>query len=240
MRERSLAEPLPVPPGLSAVSLWWSDLACTSASLARVAPWLSAAEEARAERFGTAALRERYVCGRATLRWTLGLRLGIDPKAVPIRRGPRGRPELDIAAPALDFNVSHTEGGAVIGIVETGSHRIGVDVERTDRSVGVERLARKFLSPDEQCALARAEPEQQRALFLRYWTCKEAMSKATGDGLSAPFAQLNVDLASAPRLAAGPHPYTPEAWLLAGLDVRRGFLATVALWHIDEPAPRPS
>jgi 4'-phosphopantetheinyl transferase len=230
MRPLSLADPIPAPAALPVVSLWWSNLAYTPESLARVELWLSAAELARAGRFGTQALRDRYVCGRATLRSVLAQRLGVEPKVVPIRRGPRGRPELDTAAVELDFNVSHTDGGAVIGIVEAGNNRIGVDVERTDRSVGAERLARKFLSPDEQSALGHAEPAQRRALFLRYWTCKEAMSKATGDGLSAPFAKLSVDIASSLRLVAGPHPYQPDAWRLSALDVPEGFLATVALW----------
>jgi 4'-phosphopantetheinyl transferase len=224
----SLADPIPVPEGLPGVSLWWSGLGYTSETLADMAPWLSAAEQARAGRFGTTALRDRYICGRATLRCVLAQRLGVEPQAVPIRRGPRGRPELD--AIDLDFNVSHTDGGAVIGIVAARYVRVGVDVERTDRAVGAERLARKFLSTDEQTSLVHVAPEQRRAIFLRYWTCKEAMSKATGDGLSAPFAQLSVDVASSLRLVAGPAPYNPEAWRLAALDVPDGFLATVALW----------
>ena len=56
------------------------------------------------------------------------------------------------------------------------------------------------------------------------------MSKATGEGLSAPFRKLEVHLADAIELAAGPEPYLPSRWQLARVAVPPGFLATVALW----------
>ena len=75
----------------------------------------------------------------------------------------------------------------------------------------------------------------RRRRFLRYWTCKEAMSKATGDGLSAPFRRLEVKLADTFELLAGPPPYQPKRWRLHAIDVREGYLATAALWSPEEP-----
>ena len=49
---------------------------------------------ARAARFGTDALRQRWMAGRGALRTVLGRTLGIDPADVAIARGVRGRPEL--------------------------------------------------------------------------------------------------------------------------------------------------
>jgi hypothetical protein len=68
--------------------------------------------------------------------------------------------------------------------------------------------------------------------FLRYWTCKEAMSKATGDGIAAPFRRFEVDLSAdtSPRLIAGPLPYSPELWQLRAVGAHPSFLATLALW----------
>ena len=162
----------------------------------------------------------------------LGIVLGVPPAAVPIARGRRGRPQLAGIDADLDFNVSHTGGVALIGLRRNNGRdaRIGVDVERADRVLGSDRLARKFLTSNERATLEDLEPGERRRAFLRYWTCKEAMSKATGDGLIAPFRHLEVDLQAAPRLVAGPAPYAPPAWALVAAPVPEGYFATVALW----------
>ena len=76
------------------VALWWCALERTPAEISGIASVLSPAEMARAARFGTDALRHRWMAGRSALRIVLGRTLGIDPAAVAIVRGVRGRPEL--------------------------------------------------------------------------------------------------------------------------------------------------
>jgi 4'-phosphopantetheinyl transferase len=224
-------EPLRLPPIADGIATWWFSLEVPTERVAQLAASLSAAEQARAARFGTPQLRERYLVGRGVLRRLLGDVLGMAPAAVPIRRGPRGRPEID-GIRAIDFNVSHTQGHALVGIAHDvpRSTRIGVDIERADRDVGADRLATKFLTAREGAALAPLSPDARRRRFLRHWTCKEAMSKATGDGLAAPFRRLDVELEPAPRLVAGPAPYLPGAWALHALPVPAEFLATLAVW----------
>jgi len=227
------AVPQELPPVAPGVTLWWCRLEGGAEDGAAVAALLSPAESARAERFGTETLRVRWIAGRAALRTVLGHVLGIDPAAVPIARGPRGRPGLADAGSGIDFNVSHTRGVALIAIARGLSEgtRIGVDIEHRDREVGADRLARKFLTPREQATLERLAPDTRRQHFLRHWTCKEAMSKATGDGLAAPFRRLDVELTDPPRLVDGPAPYLPDRWTLRHADVPEEWLATVALWR---------
>jgi 4'-phosphopantetheinyl transferase len=216
------------------VELWWCTLAADDASFAALAGWLSAAEQARAARYGSDALSRRYAIGRAALRWILAARLGIDPADVPIQRGLRGRPQL--APPtALDFNVSNTRGIALIAVCDTPGVRVGVDVEHADRAVHHSGLARKFLSAREQSNLV-GDDDRRRQTFLRLWTCKEAMSKATGDALSAPFRRLDVELGPPPRLVDGPAPYLPRDWALLPADVPESFIGTLACWQVAAPA----
>jgi len=209
------------------VALWWAGLAASDDAFAHLSSWLAPQEHARAARYGREDLRRRYVIGRATLRSVLGGMLGVAPGHVPIVRGARGRPRLD-GIPDLDFNISHTEGMALIGVTRTG--RIGVDIEREDRTVNADGLARKFLTLAEQATLASLAEAARRGRFLRYWTCKEAMSKATGDGLSAPFRRIEVRLADTIEPVAGPAPYEPSSWRLHAVDVPAGFLGTLAVW----------
>ena len=219
-----------------AIKLWLGALGRTRREIEELAELLSPAETARAQRFGTDALRERWIAGRTTLRRLLGNVLGIPPAAVEIRRGVRGRPELADPQAGIDFNVSHTGDTALIGIARglPPRTRIGVDIERRDRGVGVDRLARKFLTGNERASLAELDLRGRRERFLRYWTCKEAMSKATGDGLIAPFSRLEVTQPDIPRLADGPPPYLPEHWTLHAVSVPTTWFATVAIWHPPE------
>ena len=162
----------------------------------------------------------------------LASELGIDPAKVPLQRGRRGRPEL--AAPhTLDFNVSHTRDVALIAIAHglPPPSRIGVDIERVDRIVNADGLARKFLTGRERAAIAPLAVDTRRRGFLRLWTCKEAMSKATGDALLAPFREIDVTVDDGLQLRAGPPPYTPGHWQLFAADIAEDFLATVAVWR---------
>jgi 4'-phosphopantetheinyl transferase len=209
------------------VALWFVALAVADEEYVRILALLSPAEHARAARFGREYLRRRYVIGRASLRLALGQTLSLPPAAVPIVRGERGRPRLD-GITGIDFNISHTGEVALIGIAH--GERIGVDIERADRDVNADGLARKFLTPDEQATLAPLATEARRQRFLRYWTCKEAMSKATGDALSAPFRHLNVNLDDRIELIDGPSPYEPALWRLNRVTLPSQYIATVALW----------
>jgi len=214
------------------VALWLCHLDRVSADVTALSASLSAQERARAERFGTALLRRRWIAGRATLRSLLGHALGSDPSAVRLRRGVRGRPELD-GDYAVDFNVSHTGDTALIAIA-TGTRdgtRIGIDVERGERRVNADGLARKFLTERERAEIALVASDVRRQRFLRLWTCKEAMSKATGDALSAPFRHMDVMLDGGPRLIAGPAPYAPAAWQLVSAATPPDLIATLAIWH---------
>ena len=126
---------------------------------------------------------------------------------------------------------------ALIGIADRRQvgMRIAVDVEHSQRRVNDDGLSRKFLSEREREALAPLAAEARRRGFLRLWTCKEAMSKATGDALAAPFRQLDVSRNGGLALVAGPPPYHPADWTLHALDMPDEFLATVALWQPVAP-----
>ncbi len=208
------------------ILLWWCSLAPALGD-ARLSEWLSDDERARMQRFGNDALRMRYLIGRASLRWVLAQTMGVTPAAVMIERGPRGRPQLAGTA-AIDFNVSHTADVALIGISYQG--RIGVDVERADRAIHSAGLARKFLTDRERAALP-GDDDAVRRRILRLWTCKEALAKATGDAMSAPFGRLDIATDPGLKLVDGPPPYDPRDFGLFAAAVPDSYLATVALWR---------
>jgi len=219
-------ESLPSPaPG---AQLWWCPLRATPAEVCSWSAVLSPAEQTRAARFGTPLLRTRYVIGRTAMRSVLANLLGMQPAQVPITRGVRGRPRLE-GNDRIDFNVSHTGDAALLGVTDYG--RIGVDVERAGRTINADGISRKFLTDNERALLAKMDADAARRMVLTLWTCKEAMSKATGDALSAPFAHIDVELRAGRLLRDGPDPYAPHDWSLHAAQVPDGYIATVALWR---------
>ena len=233
---RELHDPAPTPIAiaspLSEISLWWISLSPT-VDCRLLAAELSDAERERMQRFATDVLRDRYLIGRISLRRLLGRTLGVEPAAVPLERGPRGRPQLT-GIRDIDFNVSHTTDVALIAIAR--HVKVGVDVERADRSIHSLGIARKFLTERERAVLPASDPDGARRRILRLWTCKEALSKATGDALSAPFRRLDIEIEPSLRLADGPAPYDPRDFTLLAADVPASHFATIAVWRQNNAA----
>ena len=84
--------------------------------------------------------------------------------------------------PNLFFNLSHTDNLILIAIANSP---IGVDVEKNERNADKEAIIKHFFSEKEQQSFF-SQPEEQRQLaFVKGWTRKEAILKATGEGLSS-------------------------------------------------------
>ena len=105
---------------------------------------------------------------------------GKKPKLI-IETSTSGKPYLK-DYPNLFFNLSHTDNLILIAIAN--SH-VGVDVEKNERNADKEAIIKHFFSEKEQQSFF-SQPDEQRQLgFVKGWTRKEAILKATGEGLSA-------------------------------------------------------
>lgn len=140
---------------------------------------LSDDERIRRDRFLNPRNGARFASGRAELRRILAAKLGKDPSALRFQYDAYGKPEL--AEPGLlHFNLSHTQDQAVLALSQT--HAVGVDIETVGKFE--ETVARLLLTDLEFATLSGLPEGQRRILFYRYWTCKEAIVKAVGCGLS--------------------------------------------------------
>lgn len=216
-----------VNPDLTGAEIWLIALANHADDHAACETLLSAEEAARAAQFKSLPAKIRYITARAQLRTLLGSKLGKSPESLEIATGPHGKPVL-ARHPELRFNISHTGDLAIVAISET--HEVGVDVESLARTVDHDALAKKYFSEMERNHFAQLPAIQRNAHFLRVWTCKEAVAKARGVGLHAPFTQIEVSVGTdtGPRLLALPGEST-GGWILHDIDARRGYIATLAL-----------
>ncbi|MGF1552991.1 MAG: 4'-phosphopantetheinyl transferase family protein [Paracoccaceae bacterium] len=154
---------------------------------------LSDEERARARRFVAARDRTRYRRTHAHLRATLARALGTVPAAVALGRDARGKPRVAAPSTTLRFNLTHSADLAIVALAH--GVEVGVDVEALRPVERVEGLADRCLSPGERAEIAALPAGERSARFLRKWVLREALLKATGEGLS----RSPADLATAER-----------------------------------------
>ncbi len=120
--------------------------------------------------------------------------MGVSPAEVGIRAEAGGKPFVDGAHPELQFNLAHA--GDLVLYALARERRVGVDVESFDPAREHGAIAERFYSPRERAELEAAPEDARARLFLTFWTRKEAMVKATGEGIWEAF--KNVDTAAPP------------------------------------------
>ena len=178
---------LPAPKNLNLsldnVHIWRINLHQSESQLLSFRETLSSDEIARAKRFYFPEHQQRFMAGRGSLRAILGQYLHIEPKEVEFEYQARGKPLLagKFADKGLLFNLSHSQHLALCGV--SYQQQIGVDLEYIRTMSDLENLAKRFFSPREYEQLRLVSSHEQKQIFFRYWTCKEAYLKATGDGL---------------------------------------------------------
>lgn len=215
----------------SAIEVWLARFDADADQVARCASLLSRDEQQRARRFHFEHGRRRFIVTRGILRRLLGSHLDLAPAAVAFGYGKNGKPFVAGGTTRIHFNVSHAHERAFYAI--SGSRALGVDIEYLNRDVDYNRLARRFFTPREYSELQRIPECDRKYAFLTCWTRKEAVIKATGDGLSLPLSQFEVSVApdTAPRVID----FTAATqrvsdWALHAADVGDDYVATVAAY----------
>jgi 4'-phosphopantetheinyl transferase len=181
---------------------------------------LSRDERQQATRFRSQRDASRFVARRAFVRRVLAERLDVAPGAVPLILGEHGRPVL--ADGAVRFSAAHSDGLAVVAVVDDGE--VGVDVERMRDDVRLRDLAGRVLTTAEAAAVT-----DQVSLFT-YWTVKEACLKAAGTGFQRPATSVEV--------VVDGDDVRVDGWHVTRLRAPRdGFMAALA---VSSSAARPA
>lgn len=183
------------PPAEDEVHVWLARLD-ELAEPAAATGELSAREAARAARFRSGTVRRRYVARCVLLRRLLR-RYGTDQGTGELPAGRHGKPRPAGDRGDLRFSLAHSAGVLLIAL--RSGREVGVDVERLRPMADHEAFRDGALDPDERTHLDSVEDDRERlALALRYWTAKEAVLKASGDGL-----RVEPDLVAFDRTATG-------------------------------------
>lgn len=214
------------------VHIWRANLNQPAAVAQQLAQYLSPDEQERVERFRLGQHQQRALISRGILRALLARYLNTAPVALKFDYEPHGKPVLCLCPswPRLQFNLAHSQDLVVYAIAV--NHPVGVDVEYQRTTTNVTEIAQRFFSKSEQQALQRLSGEVQKSAFFHYWTAKEAVLKATGQGLIG-LSTVEIALPDCALSLQGDlaQQYPAQSWKLRLFDPQENYSGAIAIPH---------
>jgi len=143
---------------------------------------LSTEELDKSTRFFRKEDKERYLIRKYFLRILLSKFVDQQPAEIEFQYGINKKPFLNY----LNFNISHAKNSILIGI---SLEPVGVDLEYLDPSFNFQDILIPCFHPEEIAFITNGF--DAAANFYTIWTRKEALLKATGEGLTDDLNQIS-------------------------------------------------
>ena len=201
---------------------------------------LAEADLARRGRLRLVPDRRRLTVAWGLARVLLGAATGCRPDQLHVDRhcpqcgAQHGKPWLP-AAPDLQLSITHS--GSCVAVAVARGCPVGVDVETVVPlpDAELDLLADGTLARSERLELGSCTAADRAQAFTTYWTRKEAVLKATGEGLALPLDELVVSPpCSAPRVLRWPAGCRARAVSMHVLHPPAGHVATLT---VLDPGP---
>jgi 4'-phosphopantetheinyl transferase len=182
-RSRALPGRAPLAGGI-ACEVWWASI---NDLHDRLLTLLDPTERQRRGNYRRAEDRARFTVGATLLRLASARLLGYSPtELVFVRECPDcGRPHGRPALLGHDLHLSVSHAGEIVLVALSTDAEIGVDVEKIDDDKPP-CLVKRVLDAGEMDRFRTTPQASQAEEFFRAWTRKEAVLKATGQGLRLP------------------------------------------------------
>lgn len=213
--------------------IWRANLDQSHAILAEFTATLSPDEQERVNRFRFPQHRQRSLASRGILRSILARYLHQPAEQLQFHYTDFGKPELAHATSASDlhFNVTHSEALGLFAIAR--STAVGIDVEMRKPMPLLAQLIERYCSTAEQATIAAQPPNQQEQCFFYHWTAKEALTKATGRGITD---LAKVQLRLTPQGVQGIYEQSPTNlnWQVYLIEPKTDYVGAIA-----DAAPTP-
>ncbi|HLX69138.1 MAG TPA: 4'-phosphopantetheinyl transferase superfamily protein [Verrucomicrobiae bacterium] len=214
------------------IHVWAAPLGVEADPRAAFARTLSPDETARAQRFKFEKHRNRFIAGRGVLREILTRYLQIKPEELRFDYSANGKPGFaaGVESGGIHFNLAHSEDLALIAVTRIGP--VGVDVECVREMKDMDELVERFFSVRENERFQRVAASEKAAAFFNLWTRKEALLKATGEGITRSLSLVEVSfLAGEPArlVAVAGDVEKAKEWSLKELAPAAGFVGALAV-----------
>ncbi len=221
-----------VPLAANEIHVWATTLSVASDVLENFSATLSPDEQERAQKFKFEKHRNRYIAGRGALRGILGKYFNVGPAGLRFVYSANGKPTLsgEFAGAGIHFNLAHTEDLALVAVTRIGL--VGVDVEAVRPVKNVEELVARFFSPRENELFQKVSDHEKPAAFFNLWTRKEALLKATGEGITRSLSLVEVSFLpgeTARLIAVSGDEKAAGEWWMRAFSPANGFVGAVAV-----------
>lgn len=171
--------------------------------------------------------RHRFIAAHAALRSVIAHATGIAPASLTFNSAAYGKPFVVGLPGDLRFNLSHSDGRALIAVAL--GREIGIDIER-HKDIDVNAIASLTCSRAERQALGICRSDSVISAFYGCWTRKESLIKATGQGLPLELDAINVGLNGARTIR--PHTVNKcdaRQWAVRSIPTECGYSAALTL-----------
>ena len=218
--------PGPVPgAGHTEAHLW------AHAPLPRPSAWyglLDSTELQRCNSFAHELDLARFVTGRMLAKTALAHLAGTTPENIHLHArcpqcgGPHGKPRVTGPAAGWELSISHS--GDIVAVAIAWNTPLGLDVERGEpwNGTGLPPEYELVLTPHERDHIEQLPAHHRARAALTYWTRKEAVLKATGEGLNTPMTDFTLSGPDEPPALLQWHPPHPTRPTPAITDIHLG------------------
>jgi 4'-phosphopantetheinyl transferase len=222
------------------IDIWFSRGDWPASEIKKFKALLSSEEKARAQRFRFLSDYNRYIVQHGVLRLLLAGHEGCKPGQIDIRTSVNGKPYLagQQERGGIHFSLSSSDAFIAIAFSHTGS--IGVDIEKIRDIPDMLEIVERHFTSGEKCQIFSCPENLRAALFYKFWTRKEAVLKAQGEGLLKPLdcvdVAMNLNTQAPCKVRVAGLSATEEFWV-ADIDGPAGFRVAVAsTGHISQIA----
>ena len=167
--------------------------------------------------------RRRYLRTQASCRRILAHYVGMAADSLSFRYGPAGKPAIDCAGSAPEFNL--TTAGDLALLAVSATQPVGIDCELDRMRSDLLGVAARMFTADAIASLTELSDAARQRTFYLHWTALEARVKADGRGLARYREPAPLGLSVAHALAG------EVAGQVAVCAVARQALPTPDQWH---------
>lgn len=196
--------------------------------IARMRAWLSDEERKRADNLHHANHRKCFVISHGMTRRIVGHYTNTQPQKLEFSCYSHGKPRLCQQRKScnVEFNLSHSGQLALLAV--SCDHPLGLDIEQINPAVNISDITGRFFT-QEECAFIMSLPTtEQTTVFYKLWTCKEALIKGIGTGLTLALDSFTVSFdKDQPVIRSNESEY--DNWSLRCLKPASGYAASIAV-----------